>query len=79
MAFLAGDEAATLTHPELEVRLDVEARAPEMALQRLWAVLDLHAPTGTAAGWMLWDAMGARRPRSWVRDYSRAELGLPPG
>ena len=35
-------------------RLDAVLAGPGTALERLWAVLDLYAPTGDASGWVLW-------------------------
>ncbi len=35
-------------------RLDAVLARPGTALERLWAVLDLYAPTGDASGWVLW-------------------------
>ncbi|MHB1928009.1 MAG: TetR/AcrR family transcriptional regulator [Acidimicrobiales bacterium] len=34
--------------------LDAVLARPGTALERLWAVLDLYAPTGDASGWVLW-------------------------
>lgn len=44
------DHAAQRDLEQLQAVLD----GPGDALGRLWAVLDLYAPTGSAAGWMLW-------------------------
>jgi AcrR family transcriptional regulator len=44
------DHAAQRDLEQLQAVLD----GPGDALGRLWAVLDLYAPTGEAAGWTLW-------------------------
>jgi len=52
------------------------ARSDGTALERLWAVLDVYAPTGDASGWVLWidgwaAALRDEGLRSVLRDLDR--------
>ena len=70
--------AATFAYAA-ERDLDSLARAASSdgtALERLWAVLDVYAPSGDASGWVLWidgwaAALRDEHLRSVVRDLDR--------